>query len=66
MTTVDANRSEVEFFEGKDHYFYWRLKAGNHEIVTSSEGYTRAEDAVRGFRTMAECASQALIDHLSQ
>ena len=27
----------------------WRVKAGNHEIVASGEGYTRESDAIRGW-----------------
>lgn len=37
----------------------WRLKAGNGEIVASGEGYTRREDALRGFRDMVKSAIEA-------
>ncbi len=38
-----------EFFVGEDEQNYFRVKARNGEILASSEGYTRAQDAVRGY-----------------
>lgn len=46
--------SRYEIFEGapdnddSTQRFFWRLVAGNGEIVAQSEGYTRREGAKRG------------------
>ena len=42
----------VEFFvdEAGDHRF--RIRGRNHEIVVTSEGYTRKTSAVRGLLTL--------------
>lgn len=40
----------------------WRVKAANGEIVASGEGYTRREDAVRGFADAAHAMRQAQVD----
>jgi hypothetical protein len=43
----------------------WRVKAGNGEIVASGEGYTRREDAERGFRAAARSMSVAYVAYMS-
>jgi hypothetical protein len=35
-----ANQPKFQIFEGKDEQFYFRLKAGNGEIILASEGYS--------------------------
>lgn len=37
-----------KFFQGKDGQFYFNVVAKNGEVVATSEGYTREEDAHRG------------------
>jgi uncharacterized protein YegP (UPF0339 family) len=44
MTT---RRKTIEVFKGTDGQWYWHLRAGNGEIVTQSEGYTRKASALR-------------------
>ncbi|MEA1936556.1 MAG: YegP family protein [Patescibacteria group bacterium] len=38
--------AKFEVYQGKDENYYFRLKAGNGEIILSSEGYT-SESACR-------------------
>lgn len=45
-----------ELFEGKDSQWYWNLKAGNGEIIASSEGYTTKQAAKNGIRSVKENA----------
>lgn len=35
-----------QVFQGKDGQWYWRLKAANHEIIASSEGYTSKQNCL--------------------
>ena len=51
-------RFEV-FQSTSDHQWYWRLIAGNGEIVAQSEGYTRSEDAERGVQDARRAANDA-------
>jgi len=39
---------KIEVFRGKDGQWYFRVKAGNGQIVAQSEGYTRKYDAKKG------------------
>lgn len=41
--------------------YRWRLKAGNGEIVASSEQYTTKDGAKRGCRAVQRVASDAAI-----
>jgi len=43
---------KLETYERADGQFGWRVKAGNGEILTYSEAYTRLEDAERGARDL--------------
>lgn len=43
-----SNVEVIETFQGDDEQWYYHGKAGNGEILFTSEGYTRHEDAVRG------------------
>jgi hypothetical protein len=65
--------SKVEFYNGRStdpedepdgDDWRWRVKAGNGEIVAHGEGYTREEDAVRGFKTAAVAVLEASIPFL--
>lgn len=49
------NKPDVEYFEGEDGQHYWRLRAGNGQIVAvGGEGYSTERGARRGFaRTRA-------------
>jgi uncharacterized protein YegP (UPF0339 family) len=62
-----ARRGKYEICEAREDelklpYFYWRLKAGNGEIVAQSEGYTRHEDAYRGAKDCQKAARFASIE----
>lgn len=37
-----------EFFQGENGQHYFNVKGENGEIIATSEGYTRPEDARRG------------------
>jgi hypothetical protein len=68
--------SKVEIYEAQDFHdedlkveagpkdWRWRVRAGNGEIVASGEGYTREEDALRGFKTAAVAVLEASIPFL--
>ena len=40
-----ANKPKFQIFKGADDQFYFRLKAGNGEIILQSEGYTAKASA---------------------
>lgn len=42
----------TEIFKDEDGQWRYRIKGGNGEIMATSEGYTRPEDAVRGYRDL--------------
>lgn len=48
-----------EVFEDEAGEWRWRLRAANGEIVATSEGYTRAEDAERGAEDAKAAAGEA-------
>jgi len=43
MSTVDY----VRVFEGEDEQWYYQSRANNHQTLSTSEGYTRREDALK-------------------
>lgn len=43
---------KFQVFPGADGLFYWRLRAGNGEIVAHSEGYFSRDNARRGVATV--------------
>ena len=45
-------RGEFERFIGKDGQYYFRLKAGNGEIIATSEAYTTPQARDKGIRSM--------------
>lgn len=47
MAEEKTNATGIEVFEGSDSQWYYHARAGNNEILNTSEGYTRREDAVR-------------------
>lgn len=42
----------VEIYESKEGEWRFRIKARNGEIVAVGEGYTRKQDAIRGYETL--------------
>ena len=57
-----SNESHAEIYQGKDELWYWRVQAANGETVARGEGYTRREDALRGFRDAQTAFTSPLID----
>jgi hypothetical protein len=69
--------SEVEFYNSHEGWershvdetpppddWRWRVRARNGEIVASGEGYTRKEDAVRGFKAAAMAMLEAVTEFI--
>ena len=52
-----------EIKKSKDSQFYFNLLARNHEIVATSEMYTRKENALKTARLIAEETYQGIIDY---
>lgn len=51
--------AEYEVRTAKDGSFYYVLVAGNGEVVTQSETYTRKEDAERGIEDAKQATAEA-------
>lgn len=47
-----ASRARFETFQGKDGKTYFRLRAGNGEIILSSQGYTTLQACRKGIRSV--------------
>lgn len=45
-------RNCIEIFKGKDKQFYFRVRAGNSEIVAQSEGYRTKANAIKGITAL--------------
>ncbi len=43
---------KFEIFKGKDGKYYFRLKAGNGEIIAQSEGYSSKQGAQDGIASV--------------
>ena len=48
------NNASYTLFIGKDCQYYFNLKAGNHEIILQSEGYTTKQNALKGIQSVQE------------
>lgn len=47
---ADEEKKPLEFYQGKDDQWYWRLTAANNEIVgASSEAFSSQPAAVNNF-----------------
>ena len=46
-------------FEGKSGKWYFNLKAGNHEVILSSQGYTTESGAKAGTNAVMRAAPEA-------
>ena len=53
--------SYYTLFKGRDNQFYWNLKAPNHEIVASSEGYVSKQGALNGIEANQKHAATKTI-----
>lgn len=52
-----------EIKKSKDGQFYFNLLARNHEIVATSEMYTRKENALKTARLIAEETYRGIVDY---
>lgn len=43
---------KYQIFNGKDNQFYFRLRAGNGEIILGSEGYTSKQNCKNGIESV--------------
>ncbi|MCB2092090.1 MAG: YegP family protein [Alphaproteobacteria bacterium] len=55
-----------ETFEGKDGKFYFHLKAANHEIILSSQGYSDKGGAKAGIDAVKRAAPDAETEDLTK
>ncbi len=53
--------AKFEVYLSRDDQYRWRLKAGNGEIVATSEGYTTKSSAKRSAENVKDLAPQASI-----
>lgn len=53
--------AKFEVYEGKSGEFYFRLKAGNGEVVATGEGYASKDSAVKGCEAVQRAAADAVI-----
>lgn len=44
----------TQVFKGADGQFYFRIKGSNGEVIATSEGYTRKQDAERGLEGLMQ------------
>lgn len=54
----------ITVFKGQDNQWYFHVKAANGEIVVQSEGYTRDEDAVRGYGALLRAVQRGVVTDL--
>ncbi len=53
--------AKFEVYEGKNGEFYFRLKAGNGEVVATGEGYASKDGAVKGCEAVKRAAADAVV-----
>lgn len=53
----------VELWEDEAGEWRFTVKGGNHEIVATSEGYTRKGDAERGYETLSNIMQHSKTEH---
>lgn len=57
----NQKRNCIEIFEGKDKQFYFRVKAGNYEIVAQSEGYKKKSSAIKGINSLKKVLTDVTV-----
>ena len=50
-------QSKFEIFKGNNEHFYFHLKAGNGEIILSSQGYTTKANCQKGIHSVENNSS---------
>jgi uncharacterized protein YegP (UPF0339 family) len=61
---AEMSETAFEVYQGSDGEWRWRLKAGNHEIVASSEGYTDKAGAIRAVGSMKRWVENAAVEEI--
>lgn len=56
---------KFEIFKGRNGQYYFRLKAGNGEIIAQSEGYATKSAARNGIESVKKNAAGAPVEDLS-
>lgn len=51
--------AKFEIFHGKNDDFYFRLKAGNGQIILASEGYTTKANCQNGIKSVKNHAKES-------
>jgi uncharacterized protein len=65
IESVKKNAAVAERFsvsEGKNGKWYFNLKAGNHEVILSSQGYSSKSAAEDGTGAVQRAAADASVD----
>ena len=55
---------KFQVFKGEDNQYYFRLKAGNGEIICASQGYTTKQSCLHGIDAIKSVASGAPVEEL--
>lgn len=58
----ESAETSFEVYEDESGQWRWRLKAGNHEIVASSESYTEKASAIRAVGSMKRWVENAVVE----
>jgi uncharacterized protein YegP (UPF0339 family) len=51
--------AKFEVYKDKKGQFRWRLKAGNNEVIATSEGYTTKSACLKGIESVKKNAPKA-------
>lgn len=62
----ESAETSFEVYEDEEGQWRWRLKAGNHEIVASSESYTEKASAIRAVGSMKRWVENAVIEEVEE
>lgn len=60
-----SKRNCFEIIRGKNRQYYFRLRAGNSEIVAQSEGYKSKASAIKGIKAIQRIIPNAVIYDVS-
>jgi len=56
------NIPKFQIFKGRDAQFYFRLRAGNGEVICASEGYVSKQGCRKGIEAVKTAAAHASIE----
>lgn len=57
-----SDPSRYTVFEGNGGKWYFNLKAANHQVILSSQGYSSKSDAENGCKSVGNHAPEATLD----